>query len=105
MNVDEAANGMEDIWWIDEGKDYPRLWWERKPGTLDELAKRRQRMNPRLSVEWLRYLVTVGGRRDADGWRWKLDPSMRFGGFGNVVKPEGAPDWALKFTVQLLFPK
>jgi hypothetical protein len=26
--VDEAANGTEDIWWIDEGNDYPRLWWE-----------------------------------------------------------------------------
>jgi hypothetical protein len=26
--VDETANGTEDIWWIDEGKDYPRLWWE-----------------------------------------------------------------------------
>lgn len=26
--VGEAANGTEDIWWIDEGKDYPRLWWE-----------------------------------------------------------------------------
>jgi hypothetical protein len=26
--VDETANGSEDIWWIDEGKDYPRLWWE-----------------------------------------------------------------------------
>jgi len=26
--VEEAANGTEDIWWIDEGKDYPRLWWE-----------------------------------------------------------------------------
>jgi len=30
--VDETANGMEDIWWIDEGKDYPRLWWERVLG-------------------------------------------------------------------------
>jgi len=20
--------GTEDIWWIDEGKDYPRLWRE-----------------------------------------------------------------------------
>jgi hypothetical protein len=19
---------MEEIWWILEGKDYPRLWWE-----------------------------------------------------------------------------
>ena len=28
--VNETANGTEDIWWIDEGKDYPRLWWEAK---------------------------------------------------------------------------
>ncbi|MDI6448074.1 GLUG motif-containing protein [Anaerobaca lacustris] len=26
--VGETANGTEDIWWMDEGKDYPRLWWE-----------------------------------------------------------------------------
>ncbi len=26
--VGETANGVEDIWWIDEGRDYPRLWWE-----------------------------------------------------------------------------
>jgi hypothetical protein len=26
--VNETANGTEDIWWIDEGNDYPRLWWE-----------------------------------------------------------------------------
>ena len=24
----ETANGTEDLWWIDEGKDYPRLWWQ-----------------------------------------------------------------------------
>jgi hypothetical protein len=29
--VDETANGSEDIWWIDEGNDYPRLWWEPRP--------------------------------------------------------------------------
>jgi hypothetical protein len=29
--IDETANGTEDIWWIDEGKDYPRLWWELIP--------------------------------------------------------------------------
>jgi hypothetical protein len=23
-----TANGTHDIWWILEGKDYPRLWWE-----------------------------------------------------------------------------
>ena len=26
--VGETANDTEDIWWIDEGYDYPRLWWE-----------------------------------------------------------------------------
>lgn len=63
---------------------------ERRPGTLDELAERRGRMNPRLSSEWLRYLVTVGARCDADGWRWKIDPSMRMGGFG-----PWRPEWSL----------
>jgi len=24
----ESANGTDDIWWILEGQDYPRLWWE-----------------------------------------------------------------------------
>jgi hypothetical protein len=26
--VGETANGTDDLWWIDEGQDYPRLWWE-----------------------------------------------------------------------------
>jgi len=26
--VGETANGIDDIWWIREGQDYPRLWWE-----------------------------------------------------------------------------
>jgi hypothetical protein len=26
--VGETANGTADLWWILEGKDYPRLWWE-----------------------------------------------------------------------------
>jgi hypothetical protein len=26
--VDEMYNGADDIWWILEGQDYPRLWWE-----------------------------------------------------------------------------
>jgi hypothetical protein len=29
--VDETTNGTEDIWWIVEGQDYPRLWWQRPP--------------------------------------------------------------------------
>jgi hypothetical protein len=27
----ETENGTEDIWWIDERNDYPRLWWELIP--------------------------------------------------------------------------
>ncbi len=69
----------------------------RKPGTLEELARRRAKMNPRLSPEWLLYLASVGARQDADGWRWKIDPTMRFGGFGpwrpewTVLKLPGLP--------------
>jgi hypothetical protein len=29
--MDETANGTDDIWWILEGQDYPRLWWELAP--------------------------------------------------------------------------
>lgn len=54
----------------------------RRPGTIDDLAARRGRMNPRLSMEWLRYLVPIGAREDEDGWRWKIDPVLRRGGFG-----------------------
>jgi len=54
----------------------------RKPDSLDGLARRRKRMNPRLPLEWLRYLVTIGARKDPDGWRWKIDPALRPGGFG-----------------------
>jgi len=27
--ANEISNGAEDLWWILEGRDYPRLWWER----------------------------------------------------------------------------
>lgn len=72
---------------------------ERKPGTIDELARRRARMNPRLSHEWLRYLVTVGAREDIDGWRWKIDPKLRFGGFGPWRN-----SWALERLAGLAIP-
>jgi pimeloyl-ACP methyl ester carboxylesterase len=76
----------------------------RKPGTIEELARRRSAMNPRLSAEWLEYLVTVGARPDADGWRWKIDPSLRMGGFG-PWRPEWAlhrfPDISVPFLVLL----
>jgi pimeloyl-ACP methyl ester carboxylesterase len=63
---------------------------QRKPGTLEELAQRRAQMNPRLPIEWLEYLVTIGAKHDAEGWRWKIDPVMRFGGFG-----PWRPEWSL----------
>jgi pimeloyl-ACP methyl ester carboxylesterase len=63
---------------------------QRKPGTIDELARRRGRMNPRASIEWLRYLVTVGAVESEDGWRWKIDPTMRMGGFG-----PWRPEWSM----------
>lgn len=66
--------------WLDHRRRAHGL--ARLPGTIDELARRRARMNPRLSHEWLRYLVQHGARRDADGFRWKIDPSLRMGGFG-----------------------
>jgi len=47
----------------------------RKPGRLQTLAKRSALMNSRLSHEWLCYLVTKGAYQQADGWRWKLDPT------------------------------
>ena len=70
----------------------------RRPGTLEELAARRGKMNPRLSKEWLCYLATAGARRDEDGWRWKLDPAMRWG-----VGPF-RPDWTLERLRELRVP-
>ena len=63
----------------------------RKAGALDELARRRARMNPRLDLDWLRYLVSVGARHDDDGWRWKIDPMLRPGGFG-----PWRPEWSMQ---------
>jgi pimeloyl-ACP methyl ester carboxylesterase len=63
---------------------------QRRPGTLDELARRRARMNPRLDLDWLRYLVPIGARHDDDGWRWKIDPVLRPGGFG-----PWRPEWSM----------
>jgi pimeloyl-ACP methyl ester carboxylesterase len=74
--------------WLDHRRQLAEA--QRKPGTIDELAQRRARMNPRLDMDWLRYLVTIGAREDPDGWRWKIDPTMRFGGFG-----PWRPEWSM----------
>jgi pimeloyl-ACP methyl ester carboxylesterase len=77
---------------------------ERRAGTIEELAARRRQVNPRLSMEWLRYLVTVGGRRGPDGWRWKLDPLHR-GGALVPLRPEwgmlGMPGLGMPFLAVL----
>ncbi len=85
--------------WLDHRRAAAEL--VRKPGTREELARRRARMNPRLSHEWLYYLTGVGARRDSDGWRWKIDPSMRMGGFG-PWRSQWAVDRLPGFPVPLL---
>lgn len=72
---------------------------QRRADTLDGLARRRAKMNPRLPIEWLRYLVTVGGRLDDDGWRWKTDIALRLGGFG-----PRRPEWTMNALAGLAMP-
>jgi pimeloyl-ACP methyl ester carboxylesterase len=83
--------------WLDHRHTAPTAI--RKPGTLEDLARRRAKMNPRLSIEWIEYLVTIGARHDDDGWRWKLDPTMRFGGFG-----PWRPEWSALRMASLAIP-
>ena len=83
--------------WLDHRRRAGKT--ERKPGTVEDLARRRARMNPRLPPDWLRYLVTIGAREDADGWRWKIDPALRFGGFG-----PWRPEWSLMRLPGLAVP-
>lgn len=83
--------------WLDHRRSL--VGRERKPGTLEELAERRGRMNPRLDPAWLRYLVPIGASESADGWRWKIDPTMRFGGFG-----PWRPEWSMERMPSLAVP-
>lgn len=71
----------------------------RRPGTIEELAQRRGRMNPRLDQEWLQYLVPIGAYESPDGWRWKIDPVMRMGGFG-----PWRPEWSMVRLPSLSMP-
>lgn len=83
--------------WLDNRKKIAT--GQRKPGTLMELAMRRATMNPRLTKQWLCYLVTVGAMHSADGWRWKTDPMLRPGGFG-----PWRPEWAMQALSSLPMP-
>ena len=85
--------------WLDHRHVSPDS--ERKPGELQALAARRARLNPRLSHEWLCYLVSKGAYEQPDGWRWKLDPAIRPGGFG-VMRSRWMTDRLPGFPVPLL---
>lgn len=91
MMADELAG------WLDHRRGTATA--QRKPGTIEELARRRARMNPRLPTEWLERLVTTGGFESDDGWRWKIDPALRFGGFG-----PWRPEWMLLRLPSLTMP-
>ncbi len=95
----ERSNGLsgEISTWLDHRRLTATA--ERRPGTIEELAARRGRMNPRLDALWLRRLVTVGATEREDGWRWNLDPSIRFGGFG-----PWRPEWTLHKLAGLSMP-
>lgn len=71
----------------------------RRPGTAAELAERRGRMNPRLDPAWLEYLVGIGAYEQPDGWRWKIDASMRMGGFG-----PWRPQWSMDLLPSMGMP-
>jgi hypothetical protein len=38
-SLGEPAEDAEDIWWIEEDKGYPRLWWELEEGEGEGAAE------------------------------------------------------------------
>jgi hypothetical protein len=80
--VGEIDNGTEDIWWIDEGRDYPRLWWEPffepDDGVLPDIDLIINNPIPdeRFVIgEEIIFSVTVSGQPDLDGLQleWTSD--------------------------------
>ena len=47
----------------------------------------------------LEYLVPIGAFEQPDGWRWKIDASMRMGGFG-----PWRPEWSMSRLPSLGMP-
>ena len=52
----------------------PRPW-----ASLEEMAERRGRNNPRLPPEWVMHLARHGARQGEGGWVWKADPMFGIG--------------------------
>lgn len=79
--------------WFDRRRSIPD--W--KPSPLETMSRRRHRINYRLPMEWMRYLVTVGadevGGPGSDQWVWKLDP----GALGVQPHP-----WSESLSLELL---
>jgi len=48
--LDETENGTEDICWILEGRNYPRLWWEPVEGDLSALVENQLDTMPNYSA-------------------------------------------------------
>jgi hypothetical protein len=88
--IGETINGPNDIWWILEGKDYPRLWWQLPVDDFNdskaeplwfayeiepELAHLEE-VNGRLEV------YTAGAMEDIDAiyapYNWGLDANKPF---------------------------
>ncbi|MEM1245721.1 MAG: alpha/beta hydrolase [Acidobacteriota bacterium] len=99
LTLEERVAGRDRLWkrWL-EGRRRS-AGHRRRPGSLAELAERRAAMNPRLSEEWLRYLVTVGATQSEDGWRWNLDPAIRMGDAG-----PWRPSWGLRGLAEIEVP-
>lgn len=99
LSLEERVKGRDRLWkrWL-EGQRRDASF-ERRPGSIAELASRRAKVNPRLSKHWLEYLVTVGASEASDGWRWKLDPVIRMGGVG-----PWRPSWGLRGLSEIEVP-
>lgn len=92
----ERLRWIELTRWLDHQRADPG--GQRQAGTLDDLAARRGRMNPRLPHEWLRHVASQAARRDPDGWRWKFDPRLR-----GTVGP-WRPEWTATLLHGLALP-
>jgi hypothetical protein len=88
--IGETVNGPNDIWWILEGRDYPRLWWQLPEDNFNDGKVGplwfEYEMSPQ--VTWLQevngrlQLYTSGQTEDVDAFYvcngWRLDATKPF---------------------------
>ncbi len=87
----------------------PSVWLRPGSGMVDGRRNNRGRVSesksgssdPVCRVVDLRWMRRMPLRRDV----FLLPINSRILAFYNVERPEAAPDWAVPFTIQLLFPK